>query len=48
MKRTHILGRPVSVSDLDAMDIDEYGQDWNQKAERARVKQLRKLRREIA
>ena len=49
MKRVHILERPMSVSDIDALEIDDYGTESSyQKAERVRLRKWRKIKHQSA
>ena len=49
MKRVHILERPISVRDIDSLEIDDYGKEWSQqKAERVRLRKWRKIKHQAA
>lgn len=45
MKRVHVLGRPISVRDIEDLEVDSLQKDWvPQKAQRARLRKWRKIK----
>lgn len=49
MKKTHLLTKPTRVEDIDFYELDnEPSQRWNQRAERMRIRNYRRLRHQEA
>jgi hypothetical protein len=49
VKRVHVLERPMSVGDIDSLDMDEFDNDQaQQRVERVRLRKWRKLKQQAA
>jgi|GEM_PF-5297614 len=49
MKRAHVLQRPISVSDIDMLELEDFDKDLaQQKAERVRLRKWRKVKHQSA
>lgn len=49
MKRVHILGRPIAVSDIHELDLEDVQQEIKpRKIERLQLRQWRQIKRQAA
>jgi len=48
MKRLHIITKPTTVDELAGLNSDNFGGEWDLRAERLEAKRLRKFKQQMS